>query len=95
MLSGVLKGEEDDESKLRDQIEHTGLYDDVDRSQARPSGCRKPRALQVACLVKGEIPDAHSDEDGHKHVCAQRKNKARQTRWNQRAGSHWQSRVYA
>ena len=62
---GVLDGEEDDEYKLYDHIEHAALDDNVDCS---PACCREPCATHVAHLARGKVPDAHSDEGRHDHV---------------------------
>ena len=55
-LRRVSGREEDYPSELHGQIEHAALDDDVDHSPACPY--REPRAMHVARLAGGEVPDA-------------------------------------
>jgi len=68
-LGWVPDDEEDNERKLRGQIEHTALYNDAKRSPA--SSKPNPHGPQVVYVVRGVIPDVPSNEDGNNHVCAQ------------------------
>ena len=65
---GVPDGEEDDEHNLHDQIEHATFNDDGNCS--RGSFSWEARGMRVASPVRGDVPDASSDEGGHSDVRA-------------------------
>lgn len=73
-LRGMLNREQDDEDELDREVQRAALDDDAHRV-----ACGAPRAEGEARVgdLERRVPDAHDDERGDEHVCAERERVAR------------------